>query len=257
MEAQRSYPEEPEPRWHGGQRYAQPQYLESEWEGQFEQHPGDHGQLGYDDPPGHGGRFGGSHGSPAGPGGPPIQAGPGSPAGPGGPIGPRSGEPLPPPPPRPGDLPPREPPAVPLPPRGPHAIVTAENPVFEPPRYHAEPIDRVAVPRPPAPVSGSDGIYRARRPGVAAIVGLAVLAFAVPMLLLLRDALGEPVSAGGVIGAVLALLGLPLAGFGLYGLATGAARIPDAPPTHAWLRPPLAYLVVALALFVAAGLAAT
>lgn len=292
VEAHRSYQEEPEPRWYGGQRYPQPPYPESEWEGQFDQPLGDEGYRSvqppgspaadpyadgpfpdpgrtpggqpahrgaqsHDGPPdyegGYGGRFMGGPGSPAEPGGP--QAGPGSPAAPGvsGPIGPRSGEPLPPLPPRPapprGDLPPVAPPS----PRPPHAAATTEHPVVDPPRYYTEPVDRAALRRPAA--AGSDGIYRARRPGLAGLIGLVVLVLAVPVLLLLRGSLGDPMSPGGVLGGALALLGLPLAGFGLYGLATGAARIPDAPPTHAWLRPPLAYLAVALVLFVAAGLA--
>jgi hypothetical protein len=90
------------------------------------------------------------------------------------------------------------------------------------------------------------------------VIVVPALVVAIPVLRVLLDAgFGSSRSASGVISSVLMLLGLPLGARGLYGLATGAARIVDAPSPHAWLRPPVAYLTVALVLFVAAGLAAT
>lgn len=183
---------------------------------------------------------------------------------PGSPVGPRSGETLPPLPPDPvSGGPGRAGQSIPRPLHDPTA--TRETPVVEP-RHRAEPIDRAALRRGPAtsstpppappPLPPSEGIYRARRPAVAVLVGVLTMALAVPLVRLLVESLGSPVSATGVTAAVLALAGLPLAALGLYGLATGAARVPDISPFHAWLRPPLAYLVVALVLFVAAGLAA-
>jgi len=107
----------------------------------------------------------------------------------------------------------------------------------------------------PAPVATS--IHRARRPAAAAMIGIAAAAGALPLVrILLASAFGSSLSASGVISSLLTLLGLPLGALGLYGLATGAARVPDAPAPHAWLRPPVAYITIALVLFVAAGLAA-
>jgi hypothetical protein len=102
----------------------------------------------------------------------------------------------------------------------------------------------------------SDGIYRARRPAVALLLAVVTVAAAVPVIRVLIAALGSPLAPGSVLASLLVLLGLPLGAMGMYGLMTGAARVPDAPPAHAWLRPPLGYLVVALVLVLAAGLAA-
>jgi hypothetical protein len=89
------------------------------------------------------------------------------------------------------------------------------------------------------------------------MIGIGIAVLALPVLrILYTGAFGPSPSVGGVISSVLMLLALPLAAPGLYGLATGAARIPDSPAHHAWLRPPVAYLTVALVLFLAAGLAA-
>jgi hypothetical protein len=74
--------------------------------------------------------------------------------------------------------------------------------------------------------------------------------------LLLASAFGSTLSASGVVSGVLLLLGLPLGTVGLHGLMGTGARGAGASPFDAWLRPPVAYLLVALVLFVAAGLAA-
>ncbi len=80
---------------------------------------------------------------------------------------------------------------------------------------------------------------------------------ALPVLRILLDSAVAPsLSVSGVIASVLLLLGLPIGAIGLHGLATGAARVGGAPAHHPWLRPPLAYIPVALLLFIAAGLAA-
>jgi hypothetical protein len=97
-----------------------------------------------------------------------------------------------------------------------------------------------------------------RRPAAGAVIAIGVVVAALPVLRILLDGLfGPTLSASGVISAVLVLLGLPLGGLGLHGLASGAARAADAPAREAWLRPPVAYLTVGLILFVAAGLAAS
>jgi hypothetical protein len=89
------------------------------------------------------------------------------------------------------------------------------------------------------------------------VIAIAAIAAALPIIRLLRDSIfGPTLSASGVISSVFVLLGLPLGALGLYALATGAARVANAPTRQAWLRPPVAYLAIALVLFLAAGLAA-
>jgi hypothetical protein len=50
------------------------------------------------------------------------------------------------------------------------------------------------------------------------------------------------------------MTGTPIVAMGFYGLMTGAAAAGPT-PGRAWLRTPLAYLPIGLALLVAAGLA--
>jgi hypothetical protein len=88
------------------------------------------------------------------------------------------------------------------------------------------------------------------------MLAVGAAAFSLPVLRILLDgATGATPSASGVISSILVLIGLPLGALGLYGLATGAAQGYDG--LSAWLRPPMAYITVALVLFVAAGLAAS
>jgi hypothetical protein len=69
------------------------------------------------------------------------------------------------------------------------------------------------------------------------VIAIGVVVAALPVLRILLDGLFGPTpSASGVISAVLVLLGLPLGGLGLHGLASGAARAADAPAREAWLR---------------------
>jgi hypothetical protein len=126
------------------------------------------------------------------------------------------------------------------------------------PRFHAEPIDRTALRRPPAPAAPvRDGVYRTRRPGVALLLGAAAAVFEVLALRVLLDgAFGGPLSPPGVIAGLLLMVALPMFAMGLYALVTGAGRVPDQSAGAVWLRPPVAYLTIGLVLFVAAGLAA-
>ena len=106
-----------------------------------------------------------------------------------------------------------------------------------------------------SPVPPAD--QRPKRPAVAAIIVVGHVTLAVPVLRVLFAAVtGPTVSAANAISSVLVLLGLPLAAIGLYGLASRSTGNDDARPSQAWLRPPLAYLAVALVLFIAGGLAA-
>lgn len=94
---------------------------------------------------------------------------------------------------------------------------------------------------------------RARRPVSAFLIAAVTGVLLIPSIMLLIDAtFGDgPMLAGGVVPAVLLILGLPLTGGGLYALAGGAPATRES-----WLRPPVAYLPIGLVLLLAAGLGA-
>jgi hypothetical protein len=100
-------------------------------------------------------------------------------------------------------------------------------------------------------------IYRTRRLGVATVLTIVALVAEVLMLrVLLTGAFAHTVQANAVLGGIFAICGTPLVTMGLYGLMTGAAAAAGPHSGRAWLRTPLAYLPVGLALLIAAGLAA-
>jgi hypothetical protein len=100
--------------------------------------------------------------------------------------------------------------------------------------------------------------YRARRSGIAALLGaVAVVVEVLVLIKVLADSItAHPTNTGGVLAGVFAMCGVPMIALGLYGLATGAAIAGGPNVGRAWLRTPLAYLPVGLILIIAAGLAA-
>ena len=112
--------------------------------------------------------------------------------------------------------------------------------------------DRFALDRGAAGRLGGDTVYRTRRPVTAVIFAVVSSLLMVPVLrLLVQASFVDPPLAGGIVPAVLMALGLPLTGFGLYGVAGGGGAM----DRTALLRPPAGYLLVGLVLLLAAGLA--
>lgn len=136
---------------------------------------------------------------------------------------------------------------------------SAARPRSTPPQPSAPPPPQprlsASVPASPGPVG--DNVYRSKRPAVAALFGIAAGLLEIPALALLHaGAFGDSASPAGAVSGACLVSGLPLAAVGLYAVATGAVRAAGPNSHQAWLRPPVAYLSVALVLFLTAGLAA-
>jgi hypothetical protein len=113
-------------------------------------------------------------------------------------------------------------------------------------------------PMPAAPATPREGVYRTRRPALAALYLVAVVLAEWPAVRLFADgALGDHLSSSNAVSGLFLIVGLPLFGRGLFALQAGAGRVPDQRAGQGWLRPPVAYLTVGLALLLAAGLAAS
>jgi hypothetical protein len=94
-----------------------------------------------------------------------------------------------------------------------------------------------------------------RNPAIRVAVVLVTLLASVPSLLLLHQALfqADPISASGVIGGTLMLIGLPVFAAGLLPLIGGDTPVEG---VRSLFRPPLVYLMAGVALLLAAGVAA-
>ncbi|MEV0126973.1 hypothetical protein AB0H83_00680 [Dactylosporangium sp. NPDC050688] len=112
-----------------------------------------------------------------------------------------------------------------------------------------------AVPPPPAAAAAEPGgaVYRSKRPGLAVVLVVLTVVFELPVLRLFLTAVtADKIEAAGTLASIFMILGLPMFALGLYGLIGGAAA--SAPGVRAWSRTPLAYLPIAVVLFVAAAL---
>jgi hypothetical protein len=103
--------------------------------------------------------------------------------------------------------------------------------------------------------AGEAGGGASPNPAIRVAVVLVTLLAAVPSVLLLYQALFQTdvISAPGVIGGTLMLIGLPMFAAGVLPVMGGAAPADD---TRALLRPPLVYLMAGAVLLLAAGAAA-
>jgi hypothetical protein len=72
---------------------------------------------------------------------------------------------------------------------------------------------------------------------------------------LLTGEFGPHVLPGAVLGGLFAMTGTPLVALGLYGVVSGPAPAAGPAAARVWLRAPLVYLPIGLALLIAAGLA--
>ncbi len=145
-------------------------------------------------------------------------------------------------------LPPSPPPPPPV------TVPTAPQPGFGQQHAFAAPTTlTAAVPPPSAAAEPGGAVYRSKRPGLAVALVVLTVVFELPVLRLFLTAVtADKIEAAGTLASIFMILGLPMFALGLYGLIGGAAA--SAPGVRAWSRTPLAYLPIAVLLFLAAAL---
>jgi hypothetical protein len=120
-------------------------------------------------------------------------------------------------------------------------------------RRGAERFDVSALRRPPG---AAPSVYLSKRPGLAALLVVLAVAAEIPAFrAFASSALADRIDVGGTFASTFMVLALPLFAMGMYGLIAGASTAPGV-GARGWLRTPLAYLPIALLLFLAAALAA-
>ena len=108
----------------------------------------------------------------------------------------------------------------------------------------------------PGGMGPGSGVYRTKRTGLAFGLIAATAVIEIPMLRAFAiSALASHMAIGGTIASVLMILGLPIFAFGAYAAIGGAASAPGQ-GVRVWFRTPLAYLPIALVIFLAAAVAA-
>jgi hypothetical protein len=119
-------------------------------------------------------------------------------------------------------------------------------------RRGAERVDVSALRRPP----GAPSVYLSKRPALAALLITLTIVFEIPAFrAFASSAFARQIAVSGTFASMFMVLALPLFAMGLYGLIAGASTAPGV-GARGWLRTPLAYLPIALLLFIAAALAA-
>ncbi|MEV0561290.1 hypothetical protein [Dactylosporangium sp. NPDC050588] len=149
-------------------------------------------------------------------------------------------------------------PTVPAPPAAPQGGYGQQAQQSQQDAFAAPTTLTAAIPPPsaaPAAAAAEPGgaVYRSKRPGLAVVLVLLTIVFEVPVLRLFLTAMtADKIEATGTLASIFMILGLPMFALGLYGLIGGAAAA--ASGARAWLRTPLAYLPIAVLLFIAAAL---
>jgi hypothetical protein len=114
----------------------------------------------------------------------------------------------------------------------------------------------IGAPQAAGPAGRPSAVYRTKRTGLA--IGLVVLDCVIEILMLrafLTSALASKMVISGTIAGLLMIIGVPTFTLGAYAALGGAAAAPGQ-GFRPWLRTPLAYLPIGLALFLAAAIAA-
>jgi hypothetical protein len=120
--------------------------------------------------------------------------------------------------------------------------------------FPTQPIERSGPRRDPAQDAVPGSVYRTKRPAAAIVIGAVVLIFEIVTLrIFATGAFASPIRTQGAVGGMFLFVGLPLFGYGLYALITGAAA--TGAGARPWLRTPLAYLPIGLSLLICAALA--